>query len=433
MTSVSEQQDRVLCHQCPLVLRFAAIAAVALIASCSRQEAGTVAAPSKGTAQTAVEIDEAQFPRRLAGAAGTVVLHAPQIDQWIDHRKVQARVALEVTLQGQATLFGTGHVIAATETDLDARTVTLYDVTAERFVFSGGTSAAHEQAAALVRALMRKEPRKVPLDLFLNYLQGEAAQQHAAALNMEPPPIFVAYAAAILVITNGKPAMAPIKDSSLKFAVNTNWDLFQAGKQWYLRHEDQWLTAADPSGPWSIATQLPQEFSHLPDDANWIDARAWIPPSSSRALPQVFFVEKPAELILIDGKPVLEPIGELGIAYVSNTSSDVFKVALGLLLPCLGPLVYSSRARGQVARGDAVAGRIRIDPGRSPEGARARVRAGHARGAAGNRGSRDPAHSSAGPLRGAVDHSDLRRRTQVRTDRRHGAHSRQQFNVRRDR
>ena len=239
---------------------------------------------------------------------------------------MQARVALEVTLLGQPPLFGTGHVTAATATDLEARTVTLYDVNAERFVFSGGTNAAHEQAAALVRSLMRKEPRKVPLDLFLNYLEGEAAQQQAAALNMEPPPIFVAHAAAILVITNGKPVMAPIKDSSLKFAVNTNWDLFQADKQWYLRNEEQWLTAADVKGTWSIATQLPKEFSRLPDDANWSDARAWIPPSSTRALPQVFFVDKPAELILIDGKPALEPIGDLGISYVRNTSSDLFVI-----------------------------------------------------------------------------------------------------------
>jgi hypothetical protein len=277
-------------------------------------------------AQTGVEEPDAQFPRRLASEAGTAIVHAPQVDQWIDYRKVQARVALEVTLKGQPTLFGTAHVTAATETDLDARTVTLYDVTAERFVFSGGGGAAHEQAAALVCSLIRSQPRRVPLDLFLNYLQGEAARQHAAALNMQPPPIFVAYAAAILVITNGKPVLAPIEGTSLKFTVNTNWDLFQAGAHWYLRNEEQWLTAADPGGTWAIATQLPQEFSRLPDNENWNDARAWIPPSSSRAAPHVFFVEQPAELILIDGKPAFEPIGELGISYVRNTSSDVFKV-----------------------------------------------------------------------------------------------------------
>lgn len=326
MTFLSERHRRVSCELRPLVLRFAVVLAAALIASCSRQETGTVAAPSTGAAQTGVEDADAQFPRRLAGDAGTAILHAPQVDEWIDYRTVHARVAIEVTLQGQPTLFGTGHVTAATETDLDARTVTLYDVKAERFVFSGGTSAAHEQAAALVRSLMKKQPQRVPLDLFLNYLQGEAAQQHAAALNMQPPPIFVAYAAAILVIANGKPLLAPIEGTSLKFAVNTNWDLFQAGTHWYLRNEEQWLTAADPSGAWVIATQLPQEFSRLPDDENWNDARSWIPPSSSRAVPQVFFVEKPAELILIDGKPALEPIGDLGIAYVRNTSSDVFRV-----------------------------------------------------------------------------------------------------------
>ncbi len=303
-------------------LRCALIAAVALTASCSRKESAIV--PSQPAKQAQVEHDEALFPRHLAGEAGTVIVHAPQIDRWPDHRKMEARVALEVTPQGQPTLFGTAHLTASTEADLESRTVTLSNVTAERFVFTAGSSAAQEQAGALVRSLMQKQPQKVPLDLFLNYLQGEA-KQHAAALNMQPPPIFVAYGPAILVITNGKPVWAPIKESSLEFAVNTNWDLFQAGTRWYLRNQGQWLTTADPRSAWTVASELPQGFSRLPDDENWKEARSHIPPSSaSGAAPRVFFSEQPAELILIDGKPVFEPIGQSGISWLRNTSSDVF-------------------------------------------------------------------------------------------------------------
>jgi hypothetical protein len=317
-----EPRYRTSSRRCELALRCAVIAAAALMVSCSRNEPEAV--PPKPAAPAVVENDDAVFPRRLEGDAGSVVVHAPQIDQWIDHRKVHARLALEVTPKGQPTLYGTGHLSAATDTDLDARTVTLHDLVAERFVFTAGTSAVQEQAGELVRLLMRKQPQRVPLDLFLVYLQGEAAQQHAAALNMQPPPIFVAYSPAILVITNGKPVWAPIKESSLKFAVNTNWDLFQAGTRWYLRNQEQWLSTYQLYGIWNITTELPPEFSHLPDDDNWKETRSHIPPSSSRPPPQVLFSERPAELIQIDGKPLFEPMGQSGVAYLSNTSSDVF-------------------------------------------------------------------------------------------------------------
>jgi hypothetical protein len=41
-------------------------------------------------------------------------------------------------------------------------------------------------------------------------------------------------------------------------------------------------------------------------------------------VPTVFFSEAPAEMILVDGKPKLEPIGTLGLSYIANTQSDVF-------------------------------------------------------------------------------------------------------------
>jgi hypothetical protein len=268
---------------------------------------------------------DALFPRRLSNATGSVIVHAPQVDEWLDYRAVKARVALEVVLtDGSPTLFGTAHVAAATHTDLDTRTVTLYDVVAERFVFTGVASLLHERAAALARTLVSKQPQKMPLDVFLGYLQGAATKAQGAALRMEPPPIFVAYGPAILVITNGKPVLAPIADSPLAFAVNTNWDLFRIGETWYLRNQDQWLSAADPAGAWSTVSKLPEAFSHLPDDENWTEVRAWVPPSSAAPAPQVFYSDQPAELIRIDGKPKLEPIGAAGLSYIRNTASDVF-------------------------------------------------------------------------------------------------------------
>src|SRR6185436_11726907 len=45
----------------------------------------------------------------------------------------------------------------------------------------------------------------------------------------DPPPIYFSKAAAVIVNLDGDPIWSPIKENDLKFAVNSNWDLFQHG------------------------------------------------------------------------------------------------------------------------------------------------------------------------------------------------------------
>ena len=49
---------------------------------------------------------------------------------------------------------------------------------------------------------------------------------------------------------DGEPIWSPIKENDLKFAVNTNWDLFQHAptNTYYLRNDDSWLKATDVNG-----------------------------------------------------------------------------------------------------------------------------------------------------------------------------------------
>ena len=59
-------------------------------------------------------------------------------------------------------------------------------------------------------------------------------------MKADPPTIFFSQTPAVLVNLDGEPIWSPIKDNDLKFAVNTNWDLFQhePTKTFYLRHEN---------------------------------------------------------------------------------------------------------------------------------------------------------------------------------------------------
>ena len=51
--------------------------------------------------------------------------------------------------------------------------------------------------------------------------------KNVEGIKADPPAIFFSKTPAMLVNLDGEPIWSPIKDNDLKFAVNTNWDLFQ--------------------------------------------------------------------------------------------------------------------------------------------------------------------------------------------------------------
>ena len=126
-----------------------------------------------------------------------------------------------------------------------------------------------------------------------------------------PPQICFRTRPAVLVNLDGDPIWSPIQGSDLEFAVNTNWDLFETpSKTLYLRNNDTWLTASDLKGPWSPAGKLPPSFAKLPADDNWKDVKAHNPgrPPTAGAVPMVYVSTSPAEMLLLQGAPVYQPV-----------------------------------------------------------------------------------------------------------------------------
>ena len=55
---------------------------------------------------------------------------------------------------------------------------------------------------------------------------------------------------------------SPIKEVDLRYAVNTNWDLFEhtPSKTLYLRYNESWLRSAGVTGPWNGCRQASREL-----------------------------------------------------------------------------------------------------------------------------------------------------------------------------
>ena len=169
------------------------------------------------------------------------------------------------------------------------------------------------EVVAEIVAAIPDEERVIALDRVLAHVdKSQILPKNAEGVKADPPKIFFSQTPAVVVNLDGEVIWSPIRENDLKFAVNTNWDLFQhePTKTLYLRYEKSWLQAKDVAGPWTPAGKLPESFSKLPADDNWKEVKAALPGQKLGAdkMPKLFVSTTPAELILLTGAPLYKPV-----------------------------------------------------------------------------------------------------------------------------
>jgi hypothetical protein len=270
------------------------------------------------------------WPHTLDYNGATVVVYQPQAISWTDQSLLSARTALAITKKGEKQpIVGTIEFAGDTTTDFTTRMVTVYNLRLLSSHFpSLDTNAANELEAKIRAGLPKLGPKSVPLDNVLLSLKDKPANPDGVKLNIDPPVIFHSARPASLVVFDGEPAMSPLGKTGLTFAVNTNWDVFQdsGSKAWYLLNGKSWFTAPAYSGPWAPVKKLPAVFYKIPNDKNWYDVRKNVPgvPAKEETSPTIFVSNKPAEIIVTIGPPVLVAVPGTSLQYVSNTESALF-------------------------------------------------------------------------------------------------------------
>jgi len=276
---------------------------------------------------------ENPFPRTYQLSTGTAVLYAPQVLSWEkqEHAVAWTAVSYERTGANEPAL-GTIKLEADTEVALDDRLVKLSPAKITEINFR---TLSRDDTQALSNELQQtvsKEDQSLSLDRVLAAIdksQLNPRNSSANGLKAEPPKIFYSSKPAILVGFDGDPIWSPIKDVDLKYAVNTNWDVFQypPANTFYLRNEASWLKASNIEGPWTPAGMLPPSFLKLPADDNWKEVKEHVPGKAvaTSALPEIFVSKEPAELISVQGPPKYEQVPGTSLLLVSNTESDVFR------------------------------------------------------------------------------------------------------------
>src|SRR5215203_295939 len=275
---------------------------------------------------------------------GRVMIFEPQIASWANQKELVAYAAAQYQSPGAAATakpaLGTIKLETATRVSLEQRLVNFANL---RITESNFPTVPKEQLREIVAEVTKSIPEEdslIALDRVLAFVdKSTIVPKDVPGLKADPPVIFFSNTPAVVVNFDGDPIWSPIEKNDLKFAVNTNWDVFQhePTKTFYLRYNDGWLTATTVTGPWTAAGKLPPSFSSLPANDSFVEVKKAVPGKSLSAnqRPTVNVSMVPAELILLRGAPtyLLVP-GTRDLLWVSNTESDVFRMGK------TGPLYY---------------------------------------------------------------------------------------------
>ena len=312
----------------PLALFLALSISVLTLASCDRGPDSPADSADAKAANPALGA-RWQYPREREVNGRKIIVYAPQIRTWDQFKHFTAQVAVESTDPAADVRYAVLDLSGETIVDRDTRLVRIAKPKVDRVTFSGGQgSAEHENR---IRTAVEGEPLEMPLDVFLYYLaDGVLESPPPSGFNDAPPPIYVVESPAYLLFINGEAVAAAVGNTGLEVIGNANFPVFRDTKtgNYYLLSGDHRYMSAKLAGPWGTIAELPQAFRKIPAKGEFASLAAVVAsPPKSGAAPAIITTFKPAEIVVLDGKPQGREIaGTDGLESIVNTESPLFRL-----------------------------------------------------------------------------------------------------------
>ena len=229
--------------------------------------------PAPAAAGATVAVDTAVdggWPRVYdLPSGGTILLYQPQIATWDKQTHMVAYSAVSLRASGaEKPVLGSIKLEADTRVALDERLVNFQNLKITEANFKELAKERVAEVVAQITKAFPNEERVIALDrVLVNVDKSNIVPKTVVGIKADPPTIFFSKTPAVIVNLDGEPIWSPIKENDLKYAVNTNWDLFQhvPTSTYYLRHDTSWLKTADlAKGPWAPAGALPRQLRQAP-------------------------------------------------------------------------------------------------------------------------------------------------------------------------
>ena len=273
---------------------------------------------------------DGNWPREIDSGNVHLVIYQPQVESWKDNR-IEARSAVIVTRREDPTqIFGIVSINARTEVDRETRLVSFEDITIKDANFP---SAASVQSTLLqaVRDSVPNWPRTVSLDRLLADLSITQSEAKAESIRLKnsPPRIIFSKGPAVLILIDGEPEYRPVDGTRYTRVVNTPALLLfdPAAGTFYLDGGQWWMTASSLKGPWTAATNPPQDLDEIRQQVKQSEQEEPGVPTSNIPAgnpPAVYVSTVPAELIVTRGEPTYAPIPKTSLLYVTDSENDIF-------------------------------------------------------------------------------------------------------------
>lgn len=98
----------------------------------------------------------------------------------------------------------------------------------------------------------------------LTWVAGTEMAEEAILDASIPQTAAIKRNATITVTYDGHPRFEAIEGTSLRYAANTEYQVIQAGEEYYCAYEGAWYVAGAPNGAWRVATEVPDEIRSIP-------------------------------------------------------------------------------------------------------------------------------------------------------------------------
>ncbi|HTO48546.1 MAG TPA: carbohydrate-binding family V/XII, partial [Burkholderiales bacterium] len=269
------------------------------------------------------------WPRDIQLSNAVVTVYQPQVEKW-EGDTLQFRAAVAAKPSGNNETFGVIWGEAHTEVDRVARMVTLSGMSLTRIKFptlnDNGSSYLRELRQHLPNAARTIELDRLQASLAAN---GQVRSSGVPVRN-DAPRIIVSNAPAVLIPIAGDPVLKGAADTRFERVLNTRALILRDGTTYYLHLYDGWMSAPAVDGPWRPAGKAPLGMDQLATDlaksgqVDLLDGGNVQPKASlAKTAPTVYVSHIPAELIVFDGQPKLQPVSGTGLLWATNTIADV--------------------------------------------------------------------------------------------------------------
>ena len=283
---------------------------------------------------------ESGWPRVFSSGTDTFTVYPPQVDKW-EANLITLYCAVELKMgQESGAKYGVVWFEARTEVDKVNRLVTLDQAKVSKVKFP----VAADRESELTAILEKKLPgatKVISLDRLESELEADDELVKGVEVKNDPPKLIITSKPSLQVLIDGKPQMREVSGTKLLRVINTrSIILFESDKErYFLRVQDWWFEAKELDGPWEYAKKLPDDMKKAeefivsqnqaqdPEGEKTKEQPSLKESGKKGAIPAVYVVYGPAELIETKGDPEYKTIPGTGLEFVANTTGNIFRLS----------------------------------------------------------------------------------------------------------